>query len=345
MVDSWLVAPSRPFRAGRLDAAKLLLETPRLVGAPGTVLNGLDRGRIEDYRVPSSQGLAPTGVAGDAQGLRASTPVPNPDRADGRWDPLAWLPDFVFDPREDAFPVDPAFDGNATLGDNAPERPGQGPGAYRDGLVGGKQDLRAAFLVTRKGEFHVLTTHFYFAHNKAGHYHRNDYATAQVYLKPGPDGRLAPAYLYTSWHHGGRLTPWSELALGPQGRPTVRVELGSHALSPLGPGDRAPEGLRVRGCDGQALLGGQALPGQALSFDALQGNVEGARLLRPGSPAHAARLKALPWGEAALNPFLPEDFAGRGLAWELRRWAKEGLQGAWRGLKAQASRILKGPKG
>ena len=182
-------------------------------------------------------------------GKATATDVPNPDSKDGKWDPLEHMPRFVFHPKEDAFPVSPSFDGDPKLENNGPATP-DGKGNYKDGFIGGDQRLSGAYTVTKKGEYTVLTYSFYYAHNKAVHYHANDYSTAQVFLKPGKDGKLKPEFLVTSWHHGSVITPWKDLAKDKDGRPVIAVNLGSHALQPLGKGQKVPTGGLQIGGDG-----------------------------------------------------------------------------------------------
>ena len=99
----------------------------------------------------------------------------------------------LFDKAEDALPVSPTFDGDTDLDNNAAEKEDGPAGHYKDGVIGGDQKLSSGFAVTKKGDYTVLSYSFYYPHNKAGDYHHNDYSTAQVYLKPGPDGNYQRA--------------------------------------------------------------------------------------------------------------------------------------------------------
>ena len=330
------LAPSRAFAWGLRARAQMAGETVDALRGPGTTLNMFGSRDYAAFRSRHDRDAAVVGVTAGARGHVAVVDVPNPDRADGRWDPRTFMPNFVFDRAEDAFPVAPAFDGNATLGDNGPSRADGPAGHYRDGRVGGPQALSASFHVSRKAGYVVLTYSFYLAHNKGGHYHPNDYATAQVYLKPGPGGRLAPAYLFSSWHRGGVMTPWQNLATDAAGRPTLRVSLGTHAMFAAGRDDRfQADGLMLRG-DGQASFAGRPLA-QRLGFEAFQGNVDGATRLVPGTAAYRAREKVQAWGGGALDPYLPESFAGRGFWHEVwgkaRAKARDVADDTWQAVK------------
>lgn len=299
------VSASRSFKPGLGSALGIFAESLRQFGQPGDKLNMMSGHRFREVRAKLEPDTAYFGVHARSGSASSADEVPNPDAPDGRWDPYAFMPRFAFDPAEDAFPISPDFDGDASLTNNSPATADAPRGNYVDGVIGGKQPLTGGFAVSRKGGYTVLTYSFYYATNKAGGYHQNDYSTAQVYLKPGKGGKLEPAYLATSWHHGAKLTPWSELKKDPQGRPIVGVYLGSHALEVL---DQVPsKGLQLQG-DGRAVLNGKPLD-QRLGFEAFQKNVAGARYLDPASPASALRLRAMTWGDMALNPFLPETYA------------------------------------
>lgn len=298
-----MIAPSRHFKPGLESQVEIIANAFHMLTLPGDGLNLVTGKRFREVRDQLEPPTPYVGVHVDGEAPRA-TDVPNPDAPDGRWNPTQFMPRFVFDAAEDAYPVRPDFDGDTSLDNNGPETAGGPAGHYKDGMVGGNQGLSGGFTVTKKGDYTILTYSFYYAHNKAGDYHQNDYSTAQVYLKPGKDGKLAPQYLMTSWHHGGMLTPWSELKKDDQGRPIVGVDLGSHALEVR---DSVPaKGLQLRG-DGQALLDGKPI-GQGIRFDAFQKNIDGARYLDPASPAAKPRISAMTWGEQAINPFLPEVF-------------------------------------
>ncbi|MDB5097997.1 MAG: hypothetical protein JWM80_2418 [Cyanobacteria bacterium RYN_339] len=288
------VAPSRRYGWAPLEKAKLVEEWARDVFVPGNTINEISGKDIEKWRRPEDRATPVTGLT--AAGTKD---VP------GAWDPAAYMPRFVFDRREDALPVDPDFDGNGSMNDNAPDAANGKPGSYQDGMIGGKQALNGFVGVSKKGDYTVMTYSFYYAHNKAGKYHNNDYSTAQVFLKEGQ-----PAYLYTSWHHGARMTPWNELQKDAQGRPIIKVGLGSHSLLALADGEHVDrDGLEIAG-DGSASFAGKPLA-QRLHLDTFQGNVKADRRLDPKSGPGLSRMRMLGWGVAALNPFLPTDFSHR----------------------------------
>lgn len=177
--------------------------------------------------------------------------IANPNDPEGFFDPYAFLPDILFDPKEDSFPVLPDSDGDGKVKDDA--------GHYRHGVIGGDQPLRGSFSVAKKGEYTVLTYSFFYVDNKFTNYHLTDSSTFAVYLKPGKDGKLKPESLYTSWHYGGNLASWDDLKKGPDGRPVILVERGSHALHPYSKGEKLPsKGLSIQG-NGKASLDGKAL--------------------------------------------------------------------------------------
>lgn len=310
------VSPSRDPKPGIRGGIHMVTDAIKQVAQPGEKLNMTSGHRFREVRSTFEKDTAYLGVHAEGSKCRVED-VPNPDSPDGKWDPYAYMPRFAFDPKEDAFPISPDFDGDTNLDNNAPSKPG-GKGNYEDGVIGGKQPLTSGFSVTKKGDYTILTYSFYYATNKAtGDYHSNDYSTAEVYLKPGKDGKLEPAYLMTSWHHGAKLTPWSDLKKDPQGKPIVGVDLGTHALNVL---DSVPaKGLQVQG-DGQAVLNGKPVD-QKLSFEAFQQSVAGARYLDPSSPASTPRLRAMTWG-SGVNPLLPEVFDAAPPYW------KQALAGA-----------------
>lgn len=306
------VAPSRTYRPILEDklGARVAMDLKDLIQGPGTPLGVLDsKGRLNEYRTPDEAPVT-RGILFDGSTATISNVPPTGD-LEGTWDPYAYMPRFAFHPAEDAYPVDPAFDGDSKLENNAPATPQGAPLNYRDGIIGGRQGLSGGFAVTEKGDYKVLTYSFYYPHNKAGTYHTKDWSIAQVYLRPDAEGKLQPAYLYTSWHHGGTLTAWDKLQLDAQGKPVIEVGLGSHALVPVGKGQDLPQdGLQLRG-DGQAELKGEVLPHQ-LSLDAFQDNVSGARLLSPDQLAYQPRLSTMRYGSVAFNPLLPEAFEAHG---------------------------------
>ncbi len=177
--------------------------------------------------------------------------IRNPDDPQGKFDPYAYLPHMVFAANEDSFPILPDFDRDGKTKTDA--------AAYRHGIIGGKQPLHGSVSVAQKGEFTVLTYSHYYVDNKFTNYHATDSSTMAVYLKPGKNGKLEPAYLYTSWHYGATMTPWADLSKDEQGRPVVLVERSSHALHPYGKDEAIPRsGLHISG-DGSASLDGKAL--------------------------------------------------------------------------------------
>jgi hypothetical protein len=308
------VAPSVDFEGG-LDSVKFqAAETLRLIQAPGDALNLSSGKKFREARLTLDAKVPYQGVHGQSGLTPSAQDVPNPDSPDGKWDPYAIMPRFVFDKAEDAFPVAPDFDGDTDLQNNGHSSGTAKDGNYKDGVIGGEQPLNGSFNVTKKGEYTIATYSFYYATNKGGHYHENDYSTAQVYMKPGKDGKLEPTHLFTSWHHGAMLTPWKDLQMDDQGRPMVKVNKGTHALEAYAKGDKPdPEGLQIAG-DGRAELNGKPTD-HKLSFETFQTNVKGAEYLDPKDPASKPRLSAMQWGEAAMNPFLPELFEDAPPAW------------------------------
>jgi hypothetical protein len=306
------IAPSRDFTAGLKSKANIVVDALKMVNAPGDTLNLVSGKKFREVREELDGGTPYTGVKRNEDGTATATDIRNPDSLDGKWDPFDYMPRFVFDKAEDAYPVSPTFDGDTDLDNNAADKTSDPAGTYKDGVIGGEQPLSGGFAVTKKGEYTVLSYSFYYAHNKAGDYHNNDYSTAQVYLKPGEDGKLEPAYMATSWHHGAELVPWKDLKKDEDGRPIVGVDLGSHALEVR---DSVPEGgLQIRG-NGDAELNGKPID-QRLGFEAFQKNIDGATYLDPATPGAKPRLDAMTWGEMALNPFLPEVFHDAPSAWQ-----------------------------
>lgn len=307
------VAKEREY-AGKLDQLRVAAETPDLLAGPGIPLGILDgKSRLDEYRAkydqPIEAGVRFNGTA-DPKVEDVARPGGTPD-APAQWDPLEFAPRFIFQPGEDALPVSPSFDGDANLENDAPGKVGGKDGAYKDGVIGGKQALSGGFAVTKKGEYTVLSYSFYYPTNKAGSYHNKDWSHAQVYLKPDKNGELKPEYLYTSWHHGGVLTKWDDLKKDEQGKPIVQVCLGSHASSPLGKDEKMPtKGLQIRG-DGQAELNGKAVP-HTLTWDAFQSNVTNAKHLEEGSVPFKARALIMQRGAVAFNPIMPEAFLKEG---------------------------------
>ncbi|HBN09579.1 MAG TPA: hypothetical protein DD435_13320 [Cyanobacteria bacterium UBA8530] len=304
------VADPRAYNA-KLEKVRVLVEDiPAATTGPGLMLGLLDQhSRLTEYREKFEKKVPLTGIRFENDGTPVITDVPNPQ--DKAWDPFQFMPRFLFDPGEDAFPVAPAFDGDGNLDNNAPSKPNGVGGNYRDGVIEDRQALSGGFAVTRKGDYTVLTYSFYYPHNKAGDYHTKDWSIAQVYLRPGKDGKLQPESLYTSWHHGGMLTPWDKLLKDEQGKPVIQVGLGSHSLTPLGLKDSLPErGLQILG-NGAAQWNDKPLPNR-LSLDSFQKNVQTAFLLEPGSDAFKTRLLMMRYGYVGFDPLMPEVFAEQG---------------------------------
>jgi hypothetical protein len=176
----------------------------------------------------------------------------NPNDPSGRFDPHAFQPTWVFDTKEDSFPVRPDYDGDRKVGNDLEH--------YKHGVIGGKQALEGAFSVAQKGEYTVLTYSLNYVDNKYRNYHEGDSSTVSVYLKKNAKGKLEPAYVYTSAHYHGTLTPWKDLKKDAQGHPIIRVERGSHALHPYGVKEKIPaDGLHIA-ADGHASMNGKSLP-------------------------------------------------------------------------------------
>jgi len=303
------VAESRVFKP-KLDELRVAMEMPEILNGPGMALGILDKkSRLSEFRDLSDVKLS-TGITFNKDGQPQIADVPHPKSTPENpvtWDPYAYMPRFVFEKGEDALPVSPSFDGDADVNNDAPKEANGTDGSYRDGIIGGNQALNGGFAVSEKGEYTVLTYSFYFATNKAGHYHGKDWSHAQVYLKPDEKGELKPEFVYSSWHHGGILTPWDDIKKDEQGKPVLEVQLGSHAVAPLGKNKSIPKGgFQIQG-DGQALMDGKAVP-HALTWDTFQGNVTNANKLEPGTDAFTARMLTMRYGRVAFDPIMPEVF-------------------------------------
>jgi|GEM_PF-2459087 len=304
------VAESRVFKPA-LDQLRVALEMPEILNGPGMALGVLDKkSRLSEFRDLSDVKLE-TGITFDKDGQPKIADVPHPQSTPENpvnWDPFEFMPRFVFEQGEDSLPVSPSFDGDADVNNDAPKEANGTGGSYRDGVIGGNQALNGGFAVSQKGEYTVLTYSFYFATNKAGHYHGKDWSHAQVYLKPDDKtGELKPEFVYTSWHHGGILTPWDDIKKDDQGKPVLEVQLGSHAVSPLGKNTPIPsKGFQIQG-DGQAVMDGKKVPHE-LTWDSFQGNVSNATQLEPGTDAFTARMLTMRYGRVAFDPIMPEVF-------------------------------------
>lgn len=277
-------------RAGWLrrkwEKLKLVFEAAKTRFAPGEWAcrnshggkDGIRRIRerqVDELAMPAS-GIRRTDAGWSAQAVR------NPGDRGGTFDPYAFLPNLAFHPREDSFPVLPDADGSGATDDDRL--------AYDHGVIGGDQPLKGAVSVATKGAYTVVTYAFFYVDNKAGTYHAKDSSTVAVYLKPGADGRLQPAYMYSSWHYGASMTKWEDVKKGPDGRPVVRVERGSHALRPLSKWALQPEhGVVVAG-DGSVRIDGKPSP-HRLTFVTPQGtSLRNAEAFDPGDPRQKLRM-------------------------------------------------------
>lgn len=336
------IAPSREYKPA-LDQFRVVMETPAILSGPGMLLGVLDKqSRLAEYRALADAPLK-AGITFDAKGQPQITDVPHPAstaEAPVKWDPFTYMPRFVFEVGEDAPPVSPSFDGDADVNNDAPQEANGEGGSYKDGVIGKNQALSGGFAVTQKGEYTVLTYSFYYATNKAGHYHGKDWSHAQVYLKPDATGELKPEYVYTSWHHGGILTPWDDVSKDAQGKPVLEVQLGSHAVAPLGKDMAIPtKGLQIQG-DGKATLDGKPID-HALTWESFQSNVQNATPLEAGTDAFTARMLTMRYGKIAFDPIMPEVFlahAGFGKA------VKEKAQPVLESVKATAKAVIDGLK-
>lgn len=269
------------------DQAEAKAQGKRADVAPGVLLKRHSDGGTYGIRElredsPFERDIAITGLKKTEKGWAVPT-LANPQDPEGRFDPFAYMPNIVFAATEDSFPVRPDLDGDGKTRTDADH--------YAHGVIGGKQPLTGAVSVSRKGEYTVMTYSFYYVDNKFTNYHRTDSSTVSVYLKPDKSGKLQPAYLYSSWHYGGNMARWSDLAKGPDGRPVVLVERGSHALHPFGLKERLPgTGLWING-DGSTALDGKPLANR-LNLVTSQANVAGATRLDPAKKTDLATMDA-----------------------------------------------------
>lgn len=298
----------------------LYKELGRAADGPGEMFNMMRGKHLEDVRDEYEKSPAAKGVkyemreSGGSQRAKVLgfEDIPAPKGADGKpgqWDPATFAPHYVFDKREDAFPVRPDYDGNGSTADNgAKTLAGTGSDHYRDGVIDKQQALSSGFVVSQKGEYTVLTYSTYYPTNKGATYHNNDYSTAQVYLKPDEKGELKPEFLATSWHYGTQLTPWKDVKKDAQGHPVVQVGLGTHSLQPLGKDQAIPkDGLHIQG-DGTSTLNGEPTA-QRLTYDAFQSNVANATILDDSDSDRAtARRTTLGYGWTAADPLDPKTF-------------------------------------
>ncbi|MBO9539489.1 hypothetical protein J7643_02745 [bacterium] len=284
------IRPEVPMGETKIDKAKAYLQIvqERLLAAraPGkglglnTIASEKSTNKITDKRDrnPDEIRIPVSGIYKDSQGRYQVEDIANPDSPDGAWDPRRYAPNFHFDDREDSYPVRPGFDGDQ-LGSTDPRN-------YLHGQVGGAQPLEMSFSVSKKGEYYVLQYSSYYVDNKmASEYHDGDWSTVSVYLKPGKDGKLAPAYMYTSWHWGGIMTPWEDLQKDAGGNPSVMIGRGSHAVTPVGRGMKVPDdrGLVVKADGTMAKRGSAASIPNTLHYNSPQGNILGAERLGTGT--------------------------------------------------------------
>lgn len=268
------------------EKTKLVFEAAKTWWAPGAWIARNSHGGkdgIRRLREREAQELAmPATGLKNADGAWTAAAVHNPGDAEGRFDPYQFLPTLAFHPREDSFPVLPDADRTKDTADDLK--------GYAHGVIGGDQPLQGAVSVARKGEYTVLTYSMFYVDNKAGSYHAKDSSTVSVYLKPGKDGKLAPEFLYSSWHFGGNMVRWDDVKKGPDGRPVVRVERGSHALRPLSTWEPMPKDGVVVGGDGRVRIDGQASP-HRMTFVTPQGtSLRNAQAFEPGDPAQKLRM-------------------------------------------------------
>ncbi len=258
----------------------LLVEAVRTAMSPGEWLcRKSDGGKHGIRRLREGAGshelaLQVQGIQKRDDGWTAAA-IRNPGDPEGRFDPYAYLPTIAFHRKEDSFPVLPDGDGTQTPNDDVK--------GYEHGVIGGAQPLRGAVSVARKGEFTVVTYSLFYVDNKAGSYHDKDSSTVAVYLKPDATGRLAPAFLYTSWHYGANLSPWDDVKKGADGRPIVRVERGSHAVRPLASWEPAPASGVVVAGDGSVTVDGQPAP-HRLTFVSPQPSFRDVEAFEAGDP-------------------------------------------------------------
>lgn len=309
------IVPETPFSQRPLDKVRGILqildERREAALAPGkglglnTIRNQTSKAKLTDFRArhPEEQAIPTVGVTKGPKGV-SSVDIPNPDSPDGTWDPYRYAPNFHYDGREDSFPVAPGFDRDSDW-DNDPHH-------YAHGALGGEQGATMNFSVVRKGEYYVLQYASYYVDNKVGcDYHVGDSSMVAVYLKPGKDGKLAPAYMFTSWHNGALMVPWNELKLEPNGRPAVMVGKGSHSVVPTSHcvKPKADGGLVVYGDGRTAKRGSSRFLPNHLTFNSVQGNVRHAERLDAGTEAGQFALKGY-YGRSndLVNPYHPSLF-------------------------------------
>lgn len=307
------IRPEVPMGERTIDKAKAYLQIVQerllAVRAPGkglglnTIASKQSTNKISDKRLRNLDEIRipVAGIYKDSQGRYQVEDVANPDSPDGRWDPRRYAPNFHFDGLEDSYPVRPGYDGDQTMAND--------PRNYLHGKVGGAQALEMSFSVSRKGEYYVLQYNNYYVDNKmASEYHVGDWSSVSVYLKPGKDGKLEPAYMYISWHWGGIMTPWDDLQKDATGNPSVIIGRGSHAVTPVGKGMKLPNdrGLVVRADGTMAKRGSAVSIPNTLHYNTPQGNVVGAERLGLLSPEGRHAMDVY-YGshEERMNPYHP----------------------------------------
>lgn len=288
------------------EKLKLVFEAAKTWWAPGAWVSRNSHGgkdgirRIRERRV-DELALPVTGGIKKADGAWSAQPVANPGAADGKFDPYAYLPNLAFSSREDSFPVAPDADRTGTTEDDL--------STYEHGVIGGEQPLKGAVSVAKKGEYTVVTYAFFYVDNKAGSYHAKDSSTVAVYLKPGKDGKLEPEYMYSSWHYGASMTRWDDVKKGPDGRPVIRVERGSHALRPLARWELQPRSGVVVAGDGTVRIDGKPSP-HRMTFVTPQGtSFRNAEAFEPAAPDQKLRMDSYyRIFQERTNPVLPQHF-------------------------------------
>ncbi len=303
-----IVSTSRISKGDKLqivgEFTKMMFDTPgKKLGIFGSKVG--DGRSIDDVRKQNS----PSEYATASDGSRYLKTADFASDPQGRqFDPYQFLPNIVFQNGEDALPIDPVFDGDASPDNNVFN--------YAHGAIGGDQPLKANVSFYEKDGYVVAQYGFYYADNKAGDYHKHDWHTTSVYLKYNSDtGSYEPKYLYNSWHFGGIMTKWSDLQLDNQGHPTVLVGLGSHSARPLGVGASIPSdfsrGVTIHGGDGMAVnTASGASYGEQLSFFTTQDNVAQATKFNPEGSAQERTRAGIYyyWQEHRHNPYPPSLF-------------------------------------
>lgn len=307
------IRPEVPMGETPIDKAKGYLQVVQerllAVRAPGkglglnTIASEQSKNKISDKRQRNLDEIRipVSGIYKDSQGRYRVDEIANPDSPDGRWDPRKFAPNFHFDGLEDSYPVRPGFDSDLVMKND--------PRNYLHGKVGGAQPLDMSFSVSKKGEYYVLQYNSYYVDNKMpAEYHDGDWSSVSIYLKPGKDGKLAPAYMYTSWHWGGIMTPWDDLQKDATGNPSVIIGRGSHAATPVGKGMKIPNdrGLVVKADGTMAKRGSAASLPNTLQYNSPQGNIVGAERIGTQSPLDRLAMDVY-YGtrEERMNPYHP----------------------------------------